>query len=305
MAESPVDGIPVRTQLAIYGSGTFSNSMGNLAGVLVPLWVVTFGVSGLLVGLVFGARHILPLVLSIHGGALMDRLGTRRVMLVFAVINASVPLLFPLLPNVWMAIGLQAIAGLATSMGWIGAQTLIGQVMKGDTTHAGRLTLSLRFGHLVGPPLIGMAWDLAGPWGAFGVMSLWGWLGFFAALMLPKLDALDGEPRPRVTVRDLLPRWSDYVAAFRMLAVSAILFVAMITMLRNAGNTIQHSFYVVYLNDVIGLSGTAIGFLTSFAAVIGGAGALSVGALARRFTPHWLLLVTVIGAVALIAAIVR
>jgi MFS family permease len=301
MAESPVDGIPVRTQLAIYGSGTFSNSMGNLAGVLVPLWVVTFGVSGLLVGLVFGARHILPLVLSIHGGALMDRLGTRRVMLVFAVINASVPLLFPLLPNVWMAIGLQAIAGLATSMGWIGAQTLIGQVMKGDTTHAGRLTLSLRFGHLVGPPLIGMAWDLAGPWGAFGVMSLWGWLGFFAALMLPKLDALDGEPRPRVTVRDLLPRWSDYVAAFRMLAVSAILFVAMITMLRNAGNTIQHSFYVVYLNDVIGLSGTAIGFLTSFAAVIGGAGALSVGALARRFTPHWLLLVTVIGAVALIA----
>ena len=173
--------------------------------------------------------------------------------------------------------------------------------MKGDATHAGRLTLSLRFGHLVGPPLIGMAWDLAGPWGAFGVMSLWGWLGFFAALMLPKPDAPNGEPRRRVTAGDLLPRLSDYVAAFRMLAVSAILFVAMITMLRNAGNTIQHSFYVVYLSDVIGLSGTAIGFLTSFAAVIGGAGALSVGALARRFAPHWLLLVTVIGAVALIA----
>ena len=100
MADGTTDGIPVRTQLAIYGSGTFSHSMGNLAGVLVPLWVVTFGVSGFLVGLVFGARHILPLVLSIHGGALMDRLGTRRVMLVFAGINALVPLLFPLLPNV-------------------------------------------------------------------------------------------------------------------------------------------------------------------------------------------------------------
>ena len=301
MVDGTVDGVPVRMQLAIYGSGTFSNSAGNLAGVLVPLWVVTFGVSGPLVGLIFGARHILPLVLSIHGGALMDRLGTRRVILVFAVINALVPLLFPLLLNVWVAIGLQMIAGLATSMGWIGAQTLIGQVMKGDATPAGRLTLSLRFGHLVGPPLIGMAWDLAGPWGAFGVMSLWGLLEFFAALMLPKPDALDGKPRSRLTGRNLLSRWSDYVAAFRMLAVPAIMFVAMITMLRNAGNTVQHSFYVVYLNDVTGLSGTAIGFLTSFAAVIGGVEALSVGALARRFTPHWLLLVTVIGAAALIA----
>jgi sugar phosphate permease len=261
MVDGTVDGVPVRMQLAIYGSGTFSNSAGNLAGVLVPLWVVTFGVSGPLVGLIFGARHILPLVLSIHGGALMDRLGTRRVILVFAVINALVPLLFPLLLNVWVAIGLQMIAGLATSMGWIGAQTLIGQVMKGDATPAGRLTLSLRFGHLVGPPLIGMAWDLAGPWGAFGVMSLWGLLEFFAALMLPKPDALDGKPRSRLTGRNLLSRWSDYVAAFRMLAVPAIMF----------------------------------------AAVIGGVEALSVGALARRFTPHWLLLVTVIGAAALIA----
>ena len=301
MADAGGERIPLRTQIAVYGSGAFSNSMANLAGVLVPLWAVTFGVSGVLIGLVFGIRHVLPLLLSIHGGALMDRLGTRQVMLVFAALNALVPLLFPLLPNVWAAICLQAIAGLATSMGWIGAQTLIGQIMKGDAAQAGRLTLSLRFGHLVGPPLVGVAWDLAGPWGAFGVMSLWGWIGFFAALLLPKPDLPDGKAPVRVSARDLLPRWSDYVAAFRMLAIPAILFIAMITMLRNAGNIIQHSFYVVYLNDVLGLSGTAIGFLTSFAAFVGGAGALSVGPLVRRYTPHWLLLITVIGSVALIA----
>ena len=68
--------IPLRTQLAVYGSGMFANSMSNISGLIVPLWVSSFGASATLVGLVFGARHILPLLLSIHGGALMDRLGT-------------------------------------------------------------------------------------------------------------------------------------------------------------------------------------------------------------------------------------
>ena len=85
----------------------------------------------------------------------MDRLGTRRVMLIFAVVNAAVPLLFPALPYIWAAIFLQTLAGLATSMGWMGAQTLIGQIMKGSAVHAGRLSLALRLGHLVGPPMIG------------------------------------------------------------------------------------------------------------------------------------------------------
>ncbi len=300
MATTSEPSVPIRTQMAVYGAGAFSNSMANFAGVLVPLWVVTFGVSGSLIGLVFGVRHLLPMILSIHGGALMDRLGTRSVMLFFAAVNASVPLLFPLFPNVWAAMAIQAVAGFATSMGWVGAQTLIGQVMSGSATHAGRLTLAVRVGHLAGPVLAGAAWDLAGPWGAFFTMSVWGWLGFLAALCLPSPQPGADAPRKRIAGRDLRFRWSDYVAAFRMLAVPAILFVMMITMLRNAGNIVQHSFYVVYLDEVVGMAGTAIGILTSFAAITGVGGALSVGPLSRKFPSQWLLLLTVAGAVVMI-----
>ena len=288
--------IPLRTQLAVYGSGMFANSMSNISGLIVPLWVSSFGASATLVGLVFGARHILPLLLSIHGGALMDRLGTRRVMLIFAVVNAAVPLLFPALPYIWAAIFLQTLAGLATSMGWMGAQTLIGQIMKGSAVHAGRLSLALRLGHLVGPPMIGFTWDTGGAWAAFIVMSVWGSFGFLSAMALPGNSNATSQHN-KITVSTLMPRLSDYLAAFRMLAISAVLFVAVITMMRNAGNVVQTGFYVVYLDEVFGLSGTLIGVLTSAAAIVGGIGSLSVGRLLRFCSAHWLLMATVTGSV--------
>ena len=288
--------IPLRTQLAVYGSGMFANSMSNISGLIVPLWVSSFGASATLVGLVFGARHILPLLLSIHGGALMDRLGTRRGMLIFAVVKAAVPLLFPALPYIWAAIFLQTLAGLATSMGWMGAQTLIGQIMKGSAVHAGRLSLALRLGHLVGPPMIGFTWDTGGAWAAFIVMSVWGSFGFLSAMALPGNSNATSQHN-KITVSTLMPRLSDYLAAFRMLAISAVVFVAVITMMRNAGNVVQTGFYVVYLDEVFGLSGTLIGVLTSAAAIVGGIGSLSVGRLLRFCSAHWLLMATVTGSV--------
>jgi sugar phosphate permease len=82
-----------------------------------------------------------------------------------------------------------------------------------------------------------------------------------------------------------------------MLAVSAVLFIAIVTMMRNAGNVVQTGFYVVYLDEIYGLSGTLIGVLTSAAAVVGAAGSLSVGWLLRFCSAHWLLLATVVGSV--------
>jgi len=37
-------------------------------------------------------------------------------------------------------------------MGWNGAQTMIGEAMKGNPLYAGRLSFSLRIGHFAGPP---------------------------------------------------------------------------------------------------------------------------------------------------------
>ncbi len=298
MTVAAQDRIPWRVQAAVYASGTFNHSMGLMVTGVMPLWVLTLDASPLVIGVVLGSRHFLPMLLSIHGGAMMDRLGTRRVMLGFALIGMVVPLLFPMLPWIWAVMILQMMSGLADTMGWAGAQTMIGQVMKGNPTHAGRLAFFLRIGHFSGPPLIGAAWDILGPWGAFGTLSLWGACGLVAAWFLPRPVAGDAEAGRRISARDLVPRLSDYLDTFRLLAIPAVLFVIMVTTLRHSGTAMQNSFYVVYLEG-IGISGTAIGLLFTAAAVVGAVGALSVGRLSRIIDPVWLLLFTVIATVVL------
>ena len=141
--------VPWRIQGAVYGIGLFSTSIFHIGAVIVPLYAATMTPSPLMFGLVFSAAHFLPLFLSIHTGALMDRLGARRVMLVCTAIGAIVPLLYPAFPWIWALVFLQMFFGLSESMGWLGAQTMIGQYMYGKTVYAGRMSFIIRIGHLV------------------------------------------------------------------------------------------------------------------------------------------------------------
>jgi hypothetical protein len=80
--EAPVK-VGLRLELAVYGAATFSNSLGYMIMVVMPLWVLTLDVAPLMVGIILGARHFLVLIYSIHGGAMMDRLDVRRMMILF------------------------------------------------------------------------------------------------------------------------------------------------------------------------------------------------------------------------------
>src|ERR1044072_8978882 len=155
--------VPWPTQGAVYGLGLFSTSIFHISSLIVPLYVAPTNPTPVMFGLVFSAGHVLPLFLSIHTGALMDRLGARRVMLVCTVGGALIPLLYPVAPWIWALIVLQLFFGLSESMGWLGAQTMIGQYMYGKTVYAGRMSFIIRIGQLVAAPLAGVCWDLGGP----------------------------------------------------------------------------------------------------------------------------------------------
>ena len=276
-----------RVQAPVYAAGLFSNSMTHMISVVLPLWVLSFEDSALVIGIVIGVRQVLPVLFAIHGGALMDRLGIRRVMIAFAVIGAIVPFLFPLFPFISAVIVLQMLSGIAAAMGWIGTQAHIGAAMKASPIYAGRMTVCNRFGALAGPPLIGAAWDGFGVWGGFLTLGLWA-LGLLAAsILLPPPKATIAPAR--LTAGDLLPKPADYTAAFKLLSIPAIALVIMLTLLRHSGNGIQGSFYIVYLES-IGISATMIGLLISAASVLGIGGSLLAAPLARIFRSHWLLL---------------
>jgi MFS family permease len=302
MTTTTSEEVPWRVQGAVYGIGLFSTSIFQIASVIVPLYAYTLNPSPLMFGLVFSAAHVLPLFLSIHTGALMDRLGARRVMLVCTSVGAVIPLLYPTAQWIWALVFLQMFLGLSESMGWLGAQTMIGQYMFGRTVYAGRLSFIIRIGQLAAAPLAGITWDLAGPWGAFALMSLWASGAVVCALLLPPQIAMPlTEPGRRAKLRALLPNIADYLTAFRLLAAPAVVIIVLLGALMHVGNVLQGSFYVAWLNDM-GLTGTAIGLLSPAGAV----GAALFSLLTTRLTKYigglWIVLISLWVAMLLICA---
>ena len=291
--------VPIRTQAAIYGAGMFSNSMSDVASVVLPLWLASMGYSAAVIGIVVGAKHILPLFLAIHGGALIDRLGARRILLASSLASVILLPMFPLQPLIVLIVLVQMLNGFASALSWIGAQACFGRILHGHADYAGPFAFALRVGSFIGPPLGGLAFDLAGIWGGIGVLTLWALGTYASAWSLPPSRALAAGQR-QVAIADLLPRVSDYQAALRLAAAPAMATVLMITVFRIAASSIQDSFYPIYLNS-IGFHATGIGILITVSSAFAAAGALSIGRLTRHVSGLWLLIGTTMGSIVFIA----
>jgi MFS family permease len=301
MATEQAGRLPLRTQLPVYGTALFSNSIPDLVLVVMQLWLIKLNTPLFVIGLVFGARNVGPMLFAIHGGSMMDRLGTRRVMIFFAAIMIAVPFVYPIAPWISAIVFLQVISGMADSQGWVGTQTLTGQVLRGNPTYTGRLIFSTRVGTFVGPPIAGACWDLFGPWGGFISLSLWG-VGLMVSVLALPAKALTPPTAPGQSLRRAIsPRLGDYVAALRLFALPLIAVVLFISILRQFGSGMQSSFYAVYL-DGIGMSGTLIGLLVS-ATGLTGVAALATGWLVRRMKEFNLLIWSTIISIAAIAIV--
>ena len=297
--------VPLKIQSSVYGMGLFCTSVYYMMVVTVPVFVASLGLSYLWAGIILGCRPVLSLFFSIHAGALMDRIGGRRVMIFFGTVGVIAPLLYPVAPRmdwIWLLLISQMLAGMADSMGWLGAQTLIGQHMKGQTKYTGRLSAIIRVGHVIAPIMVGIAWDRWGDWAAFGLMSIWNSGFLICALILPRshgvhLNGNEGNKKTRigenkVSWRDILPNPSDYISAFRLLAIPAVAATVMIGTMPHVGNYVQSTFYIVWLGQS-GITGTLIGFLIAIFSISAACGSLLMPRIARKFSPYWLFLVVV------------
>lgn len=291
--------VTTRGLYAAYATGFFSLSLVPMTHVVVPLWALALGASPALIGITVAARSLLPLLFSIHGGVMMDRLGTRRMTLFFTLIGAVFALLYPLLPWVSTLIVLQLLVGLTQGMSWIGAQTKIAKLTRVSSVYAGRFSFITTLGTFVGPLLVGKAWDVFGAWGAFVVIGVWGGCLSCSVFALPAPDQPDGRSQQRLAWRDFLPNWTDYVRAFALVSIPAVALVIMATFLRIAAFSVQGSFYTVYLEG-IGFSGTMIGALFAVSSLLGSLATLLVGPVTKVIQAHWALLVFITTAIVVI-----
>ncbi len=190
--------------VAIYATGLLGMGYTDLYIFLIPLYALSLGMSAGEVGVLAGARHLLPLFLSIHVGVLMDRFGTRRVSLFFVWTAIVLAPMFPLVPWFWPLVLLQIVNGGALSFGWSGSQTLIAQLTEGDTEHIGRFNFFARLGTTIAPIIVGGAWDIGGAWPAYLIGVAWGMLLTIALLRAPEAEIAPGDrgdgSRPRRAV---------------------------------------------------------------------------------------------------------
>ena len=282
----------LKNPAAIYATGLLGMGYTDLYIFLIPLYGLSLGMSAGEIGVLASARHVLALLLSIHIGVLMDRFGTRRVTLFFVWTAIVLAPVFPLVPWFWPLVLLQIVHGGALSFGWSGSQTLIAQLAEGEAEYIGRFNFFARLGTTIAPIVIGGAWDLGGAWPAYLIGIAWGLLLTVALLRAPEAEvAPNGNlpdntvAPPRFRVRDTIPRLSDYLACFALIAIPAVAATMAIFFLRNATNSVQFSLYIVYL-DGIGLTGTAIGVLFSAIEIMAGLGSLFAGRAMRLGDPQ-------------------
>src|ERR1700730_16147521 len=174
--------------VAVYATGLLGMGYTDLYIFLIPLYALSLGMSASEVGALVGARHLLPVFLSIHVGVLMDRFGTRRVTLIFVWAAIALAPVFPLVPSFWPLMLLQIVNGGALSFGWSGSQTLIAQLTEGDAEYIGRFNFFARIGTTIAPIIVGAAWDVGGAWPAYLIGIAWGALLTLALLRAPEAE---------------------------------------------------------------------------------------------------------------------
>lgn len=273
----------------LYVVGLFSMGYVDFYIFLMPLYCLSLGMSASEVGTIVGARSALAVFLSIHVGVLMDRFGTRRVTLFFVWTGICLAPVFPLLPWFWPLLLLQIVNGGALSFAWSGSQTLIAQLAEGDAGYIGRFSFFARIGTSVAPIIVGAAWDLGGAWPAYMIGAVWGVVLTVALLRAPEASArreVAATRAPaRFRLRDALPRLSDYIECFALMALPAVAATMAIMFLRTATSGVQFSLYIVYL-DGIGLTGTSIGILFAAIEIASGFGSLVAGRAMRFGDPQ-------------------
>jgi len=295
-----------RPLASLYVAGPFSMGYVDFYTFLIPLYGLSLGLDASEIGILVGGRSILALFLSIHIGVLMDRFGTRRVTLFFVWTGMALAPLFPLVPGFWTLLLLQLISGAAVSFAWSGAQTLIAQLAEGDAGYIGKFSFFARFGSTTAPILAGAVWDFGGAWPAYLLGSLWGMVLTIALLRTPEAEIFGpgsggGRRRARFRARDALPRASDYINSFMLIAIPAIALSMAVISMRNTTYSIQTSVYVVYL-DRIGLAGTMIGALFATVEIASGLGSLFAGRAIRLGDPQRTMLSGTVLSILLIAA---
>lgn len=256
--DNPGGGVPARRLLLFNNAlSAISNGAWYVVSPFIPLYLGTLGASAAVVGLVVGLGGIVPLLIAVPAGALADEYGPAVVaagsVAAYAVAGATLAVVH----NVAAVTIAYALLGAANIGFAVAAQGVVASISApGDRlANFGYYSLWSSGGAVVGP-IVGGAMVAQ-----FGYVAAFVLVG---ALMVPSfvfanaLRAVAPQARPVVSLATAF----DLVGPIlRRPGIPAVLLISFMVV---AAQTLQQSFYPIYLSRV-GLSQTLIGVV--FAAI--------------------------------------
>ncbi|TDA68283.1 MAG: MFS transporter [Clostridia bacterium] len=255
--------------LAVYVSGSLGLANMSMMNPLVPLWAARMGFSHGEIGVLIAAGALLPALLSVPAGAICDRWGAQRVMLLAGLGTAMTSVAYPFISEVMLFFWLQLVGGLFRNTGWLAAQAYVTQLgRQGNLTRqVGYFSFATNIGTMVGPWAVGSVADVAGFLPAFAVVGLSGAVLGLIGLFLPAAaGTTPGSPGAGGSWKQAFSL-KDYLDGFRLLVYRGIQFVILASFFRLFLVGFVQSFYPVFL-ETRGFSPAEIGFLLSLASAV-------------------------------------
>ena len=236
-----------------------SNGAWYVAIPFIPLYLAAQGASIGVIGTIIGFSGVAPLLISLHAGALVDERGPAVVAKVSVLLFALAGVILTALPAIWATGVAYTLMGVANIGFAVAPQAVVAAASTPATRvrNFGYYALRNSAGAAVGPVVAGI---IAGRFGYRTSFALV-WL-----LMIPSFvfaGSLGESPTARRRAVALTKVHKVMGAILRQRGIAAIMFISFVVA---CGQTLQQSFYPLYLQKV-GLTPALIGIAVAMISV--------------------------------------
>jgi MFS family permease len=241
---------------------------------MVALQLQRIGATSVEVGVAVAAFALLAFVLSVPGGAAVDRLGPRRLLIAGFAVTVGCGLAYRTFATSVLGLTVvQSITGIAALLVWVSLQAAVTHAGTGEGLRRQLVIFSTAWaaGSAVGPVLGGWLFEVGGFSGIAGLLGATGGVGLVAALSLPRVRPAHDAPAVA-----MLSGARSLLGSAPMRLVLAASFVSL------AAQTLRSSFYPIFLTGQ-GLGPRDVGLVLTAIGSVSVVARLGLPALGRRF----------------------
>ena len=257
-----------RSSLFPFHLSAFAWNFGlSMTYVLLPLFALELGMSGLAIGSLVSLPILLQVVLGLLGGAYADRVGAKQISLAACLVATMAPLIFVASASFAGLLAGQFLMIVSRAIYWPAVWALTSE-MPGDLSrNTGVLIASSNAGQIAGMVIAGMVIAPFGFRAGFWIMAAAGLVAFVASMFMA------GPSSRRLRAKPAL--WATYALLVRQRTIYFAIACACISALPYS---LSASFYPILLVEQ-GFSSDATGWLMALRA----AGSIVAGMLIARF----------------------